>query len=279
MQALQLTAEWPVPTVAAAVVLPDGSTTSVGDIDHVFRLASISKMLTGWAALIAVEEGIVELDTPVGQPGCTLRHLLSHAGGYGFDDPEPFSKPERRRMYSNRGVELAAALVAERAGMPFATYIAEAIFQPLGMTSSVLSGSPAHQVRSTVRDLQAFAREARSPTLLSLHGATAFRTVQFPTLGGIIPGVGRYEPCPWGLGCEVRGTKSPHWTGTHNSPATFGHFGGAGTFLWVDPDHDVATIALTDRPFDEWAGDALRLWPQLSDAVLRQLDVTTEPDG
>jgi CubicO group peptidase (beta-lactamase class C family) len=279
VQALQLTAEWPVPTVAAVVVLPDGSTTSVGDIDHVFRLASISKMLTGWAALIAVEEGIVGLDEPAGQPGCTLRHLLSHAGGYGFDDPQPFSRPERRRMYSNSGIELAAALVAERAGMPFATYLAEAVFQPLGMTSSALPGSPAHQVRSTVRDLLAFTRELRTPTLLSPHGATEFRTVQFPTLGGIIPGVGRYEPCPWGLGCEVRGTKSPHWTGTRNSPSTFGHFGGAGTFLWVDPDHDVATVALTDRPFDEWAAEALRLWPQLSDAVLHEIDVTTEPDG
>jgi CubicO group peptidase (beta-lactamase class C family) len=50
-----------------------------------------------------------------------------------------------------------------------------------------------------------------------------------------------------------------------NSPSTFGHFGGAGTFLWVDPVARIALAALTDRPFGPWALDA---WPALSDAVL-----------
>ena len=279
MRSLQLAAQWPVPTVTAAVLLPDGSADSIGDVDHRFRLASISKMLTGWAALIAVEEGIVALDEPVGQPGCTLRHLLSHAGGYGFDGPDPVSAPERRRMYSNTGIELAAALVAERAGMSFADYLAEAVFQPLGMTASNLDGSAAHQVVSTVHDLLAFVRELRHPTLLSAAGAADFATVQFPTLSGIIPGLGRFDPCPWGLGCEIRGDKSPHWTGTANSPATFGHFGGAGTLLWVDPIHDVAAVALTDRPFDEWSATALEVWPQFADAVLHEGETLSGADG
>ena len=30
-------------------------------------------------------------------------------------------------------------------------------------------------------------------------------------------------------------TKSPHWTGSHNSPQTYGHFGQGGTMLWIDP--------------------------------------------
>ena len=60
-------------------------------------------------------------------------------------------------------------------------------------------------------------------------------SVAFPGLRGVLPGVGRFDPLDWGLGFEVRGSKSPHWTGTRNSPATFGHFGGTGTFLWVDP--------------------------------------------
>ena len=46
-------------------------------------------MLTAWAVLIAVEEGVVGLEDAVGQPGCTLRHLLAHAGGYPFDGPDP----------------------------------------------------------------------------------------------------------------------------------------------------------------------------------------------
>jgi CubicO group peptidase (beta-lactamase class C family) len=82
--------------------------------------------------------------------------------------------------------------------------------------------------------------------------------------------VGRYEQCPWGLGFEVRGTKQPHWTGTTNSPRTHGHFGGSGTMFWIDPDRDLALVALADRDFDQWATSALAAWPELSDAVIAE---------
>ena len=219
---------------------------------------------------MAVEEGIVTLDQPVGQPGCTLRHLLSHAGGYGFDGAEPIARPERNRIYSNTGVEMAAATVADAAGIAFGDYLDEAVLQPLGMAATTLDGSPAHRMRSTAADLSRFATEIRTPTLISTATANEATTVQFPDLNGIIPGVGRFAPCPWGLGFEVRGTKQPHWTGTTNSPTTFGHFGGAGTFIWVDPAVGVACIALTDRAFDEWSEAALSMWPVFSDAVLAE---------
>ena len=48
------------------------------------------------------------LDDPVGQPGCTLRHLLAHAGGYPFEGSDPIARPERRRIYSNTGIEMVA---------------------------------------------------------------------------------------------------------------------------------------------------------------------------
>jgi len=125
-------------------------------------------------------------------------------------------------------------------------------------------------MRSTAGDLVAFLAEVRSPTLISPASVAEATTIQFPELSGIIPGVGRYSPCPWGLGFEIRGAKQPHWTGTTNSPSTFGHFGGAGTFAWVDPAVGVASLALTDRPFDDWAEAALALWPTFSDAVLAE---------
>jgi hypothetical protein len=105
---------------------------------------------------------------------------------------------------------------------------------------------------------------------ISAATASEVATVQFPELNGVIPGLGRYSPCPWGLGFEIRGNKQPHWTGTTNSPSTFGHFGGAGTVLWVDPAVGVACLALTDRAFDEWADQALSMWPTFSDAVLAE---------
>ncbi|MDO8361701.1 MAG: serine hydrolase domain-containing protein [Actinomycetota bacterium] len=270
MKALQLTARWPVPNVAAAVVLPDGTVATTGDTQRSFRLASISKMLVGWTLLVACEEGTMHLDQPLGRPECTLRHLLAHAGGYPFDGPEPISRVGARRIYSNTGIELAAAALAEAAGMPFADYQHEAVLLPLRMTSTVLRGSPAWGVHSTVADLLRFVTELRRPTLVGAASAEAFCTVQFPGLPGVVPGVGRYRDCPWGLGTEIRGHKQPHWTGTSNSPATYGHFGGAGTLLWVDPGASVACLALTDRLFDEWAAEALQLWPQLADAVLAE---------
>jgi CubicO group peptidase (beta-lactamase class C family) len=267
--ALELTRQWPVDNVSAAVVGDDVH--AIGDQQHVYRIASVAKLLVGWTAMVAVEEGTITLDDPVGQPGCTVRHLLAHAGGYAFDGPDPIARPGTRRIYSNTGIELFAAHLEQSAGMPVAQYIDAAVSAPLGMRSTEVRGSPAHAVWSTCADLTAFARELITPTLITRESAHRATTTHFAELAGIVPGLGRYDPCPWGLGFEVRGTKSPHWTGRSNTPATFGHFGGAGTILWVDPSTragPVACIALTDRPFDDWSADALTLWPAFGDAVL-----------
>ncbi len=279
MTALDLCADWPVDNVSAAVVKHSpGAATVVsthGDLSKVFRLASLAKPMTSWATLVAVEEGIVDLDADLpepfaGQPNCTLRHLLSHAGGYPFDGKSPIAVPERTRTYSNGGIELAAALVEQASEMTFAEYLHLAVFEPLGMSDSTLNGSPAHRIWSTGDDVVRFLSEVRSPTLLSAATAADAVRVQYPTLPGMVPGVGRYAQCPWGLGFEIRGDKSPHWTGARNSPATYGHFGGAGTLMWTDPHTDISLVALTDRPFDEWDTAALRHWPQLSDAVIEE---------
>jgi CubicO group peptidase (beta-lactamase class C family) len=265
---LALIETWPVPTAAAATIRFDGAVERHGPTTHVFRLASLSKVLLAWAVLVAVEEGSLSLEAPIGQPGCTLRHLLSHAGGYAFEGALPVATPGRRRIYSNTGIEMAADALTEATGIALADYLTEAVLQPLGMQSTELRGSPAHAMWGTVDDLIRFAKEIISPTLLSpatVHDATS---PQFPDLAGVVPGLGAFRPCPWGLGPEIRGDKHPHWTGGNNSPATFGHFGGAGTMMWIDPVNETAVIALTDRKFDEWADEALRLWPELSDAVL-----------
>jgi CubicO group peptidase (beta-lactamase class C family) len=270
MSVLDLTNEWPVPHVSAAVLRGGDVVSTIGAADRVQRLASISKPMTAWAILVAVEEGVVSLDQPVGQPGCTLRHLLSHAGGYPFEGEEPISPPESTRIYSNSGFSLAARAVEAATDMTFADYLHEAVFVPLAMTSSVLRGSAAAGVRSNLTDTCRFVAEVMRPTLI--HSATAddAERTHYPTLAGIVPGVGRYAQCPWGLGFEVRGAKEPHWTGTSNSPRTFGHFGGSGTMFWIDPDLDLALVALADRDFDEWADVALEAWPQLSDAVIAE---------
>jgi len=276
VRALELVSTWPVPHAAALVVAADGQVLATfGDTRRSFRLASLSKTLTAWAVLVAVEEGVLALDDAVGQPGCTLRHLLAHAGGYPFDGGDPIAAPARRRIYSNTGIELAADAVTERAEMPFADYLREAVLEPLQMVDSRLAGSPAYAVHSSAADVGRFLAEVQRPTLLSAATAADAVRPQFADLAGIVPGVGRFDPCPWGLGFEIRGEKSPHWTGRHNSPSTHGHFGGAGTMAWVDPAAGGAVVALTDRQFDDWSVEAMRCWPALSDAVVAELTSTS----
>lgn len=268
MSPLDQVATWPVPNASAAIVGFEGGISTVGDRVRPYRLASLTKVISAWAVLVAVEEGSIGLDTPVGQPGSTLRHLLSHAGGYPFDGDSPLAAPGTRRIYSNTGIELAAAAVERATGIAFPEYLDEAVLQPLEMNSTSLRGSPAHALWSTLDDVVAFVGEMIHPTLLAPTTVAEATKPQFPDLAGRVPGVGSFRPCPWGLGMELHGTKRPHWMGSSNGPDTFGHFGGAGTMMWVDPVARVALVALTDLAFDDWAPTALQVWPALSDAVV-----------
>jgi len=248
---------------------PDGALSVHGDADRPFRIASISKLFVAYAALIAVEEGSLQLDEPAGPPGSTVRHLLSHAAGFAFDGDEPVTGVERKRIYSNTGIERFAEHLAQRTGIAFDDYLKEAVFSPLGMTATELRGSPAYGVRSTVRDLGRFASELLAPRLLSTASLEIATSVQFPGLAGIVPGVGRFDPCNWGLGFELNAARPGHWTGTRLSPRSFGHFGGSGTFLIVDPTRGAGIVCLTDREYGPWA---LAAWPPFIDGIVESID-------
>jgi CubicO group peptidase (beta-lactamase class C family) len=261
--------DWPVPHAAAAVVAADGTVLAVaGEQEREFGLASVTKPLVAYAVLIAVEEGAVTWDDPAGPDGSTVRHLAAHASGVSFEDGVVQAKPGVRRIYSNRGFELLADAVAAGAGMPFDEYLHEAVLKPLRMRSTRLEGSPAAGAVSTGADMARFAAELQTPTLVSAVTVDEATSVAFPELAGILPGYGRQTPNDWGLGFEIRDGKSPHWTGAHSSPRTYGHFGQSGTFLWVDPEAGVACVVLTDRDFGPWAIEA---WPPFTDRVLAAL--------
>jgi len=265
VEALRQIDAWPARTAAVGVAGADGVVATRGAVDHVFRWASVTKPVTALAALVALEEGIVELDEPAGPPNATIRHLLAHASGLPLNEGAPMAEPGRRRIYSNSGFEALADAIAARAEMPFADYLVEAVLRPLGLGAQLV-GSPAWGLRGTLADLLALGRELLAPTLVASETLAEATTVAFPGLVGILPGFGRMEANDWGLGFELRDAKSPHWTGSLNSPRTFGHFGASGTFLWVDPDARIACGCLTDLEFGAWAKEA---WPALSDAVLQ----------
>ena len=88
MKSLAITETWPVETAATAVVRADGSVTgSRGPTGQTFWLASVTKPLAAYAALVAYEEGAIELDEPAGPSNSTVRHLLAHTSGLAFDEP------------------------------------------------------------------------------------------------------------------------------------------------------------------------------------------------
>lgn len=275
MRSTSIIEQWPVDNAATATVIGDAAmVASHGDLTRRYELASVTKVLTAYAALIAIEEGVVELDEPAGPDGATVRHLLAHASGLDFDEHRVRAAPGARRIYSNVGFEVLARTLTQHSGIEFAEYVRAGLLHPLGMNDTSVDGSPAAGAVSTVADLAKLAAELQRPTLLAQSTVTEATTVAFPGLAGVLPGFGRQEPNDWGLGFEIRDHKSPHWTGANSSPATFGHFGQSGTFLWVDPVAGVACVTLTDRDFGPWAVAA---WPAYTDAVLAELAGPGQP--
>ncbi|NMI00386.1 serine hydrolase domain-containing protein [Pseudonocardia acidicola] len=261
--------DWPVGHAAAVLAAADGSVlATAGEQDRPFRLASVTKLLSAYATLIAVEEGAVEWDQPAGPEGSTVRHLAAHVSGLAFDSDDVQARPGTRRIYSNAGFQVLGDTIAAASGIAFADYLHEAVCEPLGMAATRLEGSPGAGAVSTAADLARFAAELQAPTLVAPSTLAEATTVAFPGLDGVLPGYGRQQPNDWGLGFELRDGKSPHWTGTTSSPGTFGHFGQSGTFLWVDPAARVACVGLTDRDFGSWAMEA---WTSFTDRVLAAL--------
>lgn len=275
MEALRQIEAWPVEQAAAGALVRGAPPALQGDRERVFEWKSVTKLATALAALVAAEEGVIELDEAAGPPGATVRHLLAHAAGLPLDAGAPIAEPGTRRIYSNAGFETLAASVEQRAEMPFADYLRAAVLEPADIDGE-LRGSPAGGMVGPVDGLAALAAELLEPTVVAAETLREATTVAFPGLVGVLPGYGRMEPNDWGLGFELRDAKEPHWTGTRNSPQTFGHFGQSGSFLWVDPEAQVACFCLTDTLFGDWAKQA---WPPFSDAVLADLAAPTGAAG
>lgn len=132
-----------------------------------FQIASISKQMTAVAVLLLAERGALRLDDPISRwltrppsawSGITLHHLLSHTSGLGHwedypmidlagpADPDellavfaglpPLFPVGQRWRYSSPGYVLLARAVERAADRPYAAFLAEEVFAPLGMTGS-----------------------------------------------------------------------------------------------------------------------------------------------
>ena len=243
----------PLPSFDVALVLRVGGDVvyTYGDVDRVFPLASVTKPIVAWSVLVAVERGLVSLDDPSGLP---------------FEGRRPVAAPEKRRIYSNEGFDVLGEVIEAATGVGIAQWVRETVFEPLGMATADIPGSPAHAGVASASDVSLFGAELARPTLLSGPLAALAALSQFPALAGVVPGYGRFNPCPWGLGLEIRGEKSPHWTAPDASPRTIGHFGQSGSFVWADRDLRASAAFVGAEPFGLWHHDN---WSALNAELLR----------
>jgi CubicO group peptidase (beta-lactamase class C family) len=137
-----------------------------------FQIASVSKQFTAAAVLLLAERGVLTLEDPIGRRlgGCpsswqdiTLHHLLTHTSGLGhwpdhpmidpaerlepaqlleiFHDVPPLFRPGAGWHYSSPAYVLLAHVVQQAAGTPYRRFLAEEIFDPLGLAGT-FAGAP-----------------------------------------------------------------------------------------------------------------------------------------
>lgn len=141
--------------------------------DMLFKIYSATKMFTSAALVTLSEEGKIDLNAPVGRylgglspklSQITAHQLLSHTAGLkqwplpgstfppvlplrdidrGLTDEYAFVEPGRVFSYSNPGFALAGAVIETRSGKPYADYVTERLFKPLGMTRTTYDPSMA----------------------------------------------------------------------------------------------------------------------------------------
>ena len=225
-----------------------------GDLEHPRAWASVTKLLVACATALELEEGRARLDDALGPVGSTLAHVLAHASGLGLEEGDPVVAPGTKRVYSNYGIDLAATHLAR--DIDVAAWITQRVLAPLSLDATTVAGRASEGAVGSTRDLSRFAREWVAPTLMTSQFRDATVVPRWPELSGIVPGFGRFEPCPWGLAVEIQGEKR-HWMGDWPSKS-FGHFGRSGTLLLANVQEGICVVATSTVAFGPWAYE---LWP------------------
>ncbi len=257
---------WPVGSSAVVVRVRyglDEVLESGGDLDESREWASVSKMAVALAFGVESDWGLHEFTESVGPRGATIANLMSHSAGLGLEEGDPESPVGTRRVYSNYGVDRAVAAVVSDGDA--ASWLDRRVFTPLGMNATRLVARPASGVVGPTRDLATLAVAWLRPDGVGVATRDRMITPYLPALAGVVPGFGRFDPCPWGLGPELAGDKH-HWMG--DWPAeSFGHFGQSGALCLLNAREGLGVVATATRPFGSWA---VELWPTWTSAVRRR---------
>jgi len=231
-----------------------------GELDERRVWASVSKMVVSLAFGVEFDWGLHSYTDALGPRGATLANLLSHSSGLGLEEHDRVVPVGTKRVYSNYAVDLAVkAIVGDNEP---SRWLEDRIFRPLGMNDSALEGRAAAGVVGTTRDMAALAEAWLRPDAVSAATRDRLITPYIPALDGVVPGFGRFSPCPWGLGPEVRGEKH-HWMGDWPS-ASFGHFGQSGALMLLNAHEQIGVVATSTEAFGPWA---VELWPHWTSAM------------
>ena len=149
--------DWPVDTVAVGATRPDATVATHGPTDRVFRWASVTKVLTAWTTLVAVQDGHLHLDEPAGPEGSTVRHLLAMTSGltdsesykipagidpYAYLSLLPVDRtPGTRWHYDTQVYRLLFPVLEAATGEPLQAYTDSRLSRPLGLTSLAWGGA------------------------------------------------------------------------------------------------------------------------------------------
>lgn len=280
---------------ASAVPHPDST---------LYDLASLTKVVaTTPATMLLLDGGRLDIDHPVqaylpgfvgaGKDAVTVRHLLEHRSGLRaflrldelardaadarrlvLEEPLRWA-PGGRTTYSDLNAMLLGWTVERAAGMPLDVFVAERLFEPLGMMATRFR--PPRTLRRRIAPVglwrgHAIAGELHDQNAVRLGGVSGHaglystgmdlaRYAQFLLRRGrtsdgqqliresTIAAFTARGPENRALGWEMRDTTSQEDAGRSLSAAAYGHGGYTGTSIWIDPAGDLFVVLLTNRVF------------------------------
>jgi serine-type D-Ala-D-Ala carboxypeptidase len=279
----------------------EASSSRVSADRTIYDLASLTKVVgTTTAIMVLYDQGRLSLDAPVAaylpaftggsKDSVTVRQLLTHRSGLpsGRDlwrlatnaqdarryvmDTQLVCKPGDCYIYSDLGADLLGMIVESISGESLDVFLAEHVFQPLGMSDTFFR--PADSVKARVAPTEVnpprgypLKGEVHDENAYALGGvaghAGLFSTAadlsvfaQMMLNGGEYNGARIVADSTVALFTRrASGTRALGWDtcddegscGRYLGDHAYGHTGFTGTSIWIDPDRQIFAILLTNR--------------------------------
>lgn len=232
-------------------------------------MASITKMLCATLVMQFVDQGLIDLDEPIGtyleefdrpkSPPITMRRLMTHTagiaggGGWGGDWGAhtesahgqfiPFLRVADRQQYSGTGYAIAGKVLERISGIAVPYLYQRMMVEPLGLEHTIVAGT-AGDCNSVPADM------ARVGQMLLNRGSyghwrfmseDTFDAMMPVSIGRLLPGAeeGMWGSTHWGIGTTVG-------YGPGMSGRSFRHGTASGAMLMMDPEHDIVIALCRD---------------------------------